>query len=59
MISPPQPPSPTPVLAESKVRRKVYANVDEQPLMDPHPSSALEKVQAQRIRKAQDGREGS
>lgn len=51
--------APTYLVTKSKVPCMVYTNVDEQPLIDLHGSSASEKVQAQRIRKAEDRNEGS
>ena len=47
------------VVAKSKVKCIVYANIDEQRFMDLHQSSALEKLKTQRIRKAEDNTEGS
>lgn len=47
------------LVAKSKVKCIVYANVDEQPFLDLHQSSALEKVKAQRIRNPEDRKAGS
>lgn len=51
--------APTYLATKSKVPCRVYTNVDEPPLMDLRQSSASEEVQAQRIRKAEDRKEGS